>query len=99
MSDQAAPVSPETDHLQVFLVMIPTFGDPEKEQIRSALQLARALHYQVKPGCLIAAADVDVIDDGTFAEMVGPWLGFDPKGDDQGNHGPEHSQPLVEVGE
>lgn len=79
----------EQEHDQVYLVRVPSFGDPDVEREKVAVRVARALHHQVKPGCSIVAFD---LDNGV---RLGDWRTLDPFGDDMGNHGDAHPEPLV----
>lgn len=78
----------DRDHEQVFIVRVPTFGDPDAEQQRTMVRLARATHHMVKPGCKLAAYDL-----GNGVRTT-DWLVLDPFGDDMGNH-EGHDEPLV----
>lgn len=85
----------EVEHTHYYLVGIPTYGFPDKMKEDLRLRLARALHHDVKPGCTVQDAwhEGDALSDDW---RVDPHkFTLDAKGDDMGNHGPEHPVPLV----
>lgn len=71
--ESGVPVSSH-EHVHWFLVQVPSYGNPEKTLPDIRLRLARALQYDVKPGCTIQ----DVTwDEAQLAEYGDPWI-LDP---------------------
>lgn len=90
----------DRDTTLYFVVKVPVFGDPLREEERIMLALARAIHHGVKPDAALAA-----LGDGGFSDgrqhfslpNSAAWVTLDPLGDDMGHHGDEHPAPLVLV--
>lgn len=87
---------PEQDreHVQRFVVEIPTFGKPSKTAEELQVRVARAVHHMVKRGATIQ--HVEQVGRSNLSRRGKPYR-FDAKGDDMGHHGPEHPDPLVPV--
>lgn len=78
---------PEQEVTVRLIVDIQTYGDPEKISQGILRSASRAIHH--------AGHNFEVaLDDPDLIERI--WYRYDPLGDDMGNHGDDHAEPLIE---